>query len=59
MNLINGSLGYLPPADLYDQDQYGVWQTPIERGGLEQLAAAAEQLIAAWLGAQKQTSLSG
>lgn len=59
MNLINGSLGYLPPADLYDQDQYGVWQTPIERGGLEQFAAAAEQLIAGWLGAQKQTSLSG
>lgn len=35
MNLINGSIGYLPPADLYDHDVYPVWQTPFERGSLE------------------------
>ncbi len=35
MNLINGSLGYLPPAELYDADIYPVWQTPFDRGSLE------------------------
>jgi len=35
MNLINGSLGYLPPADLYDTEIYPVWQTPFDRGSLE------------------------
>ncbi|NNE91280.1 MAG: alkaline ceramidase [Verrucomicrobiales bacterium] len=35
LNLINGSIGYLPPADLYDVDVYPVWQTPFDRGCLE------------------------
>ncbi len=35
MNLINGSIGYLPPAELYDTDVYPVWQTPFDRGSLE------------------------
>ena len=35
MNLVNGSLGYLPPADLYDTEAYPVWQTPFDRGSLE------------------------
>ena len=35
MNLINGSIGYLPPEDLYDTDVYPVWQTPFDRGSLE------------------------
>ena len=35
MNLINGSIGYLPPADLYDTEAYPVWQTPFDRGSLE------------------------
>lgn len=35
MNLINGSIGYLPPATRYDTDVYPVWQTPFERGCLE------------------------
>jgi len=35
MNLINGSIGYLPPEDLYDKDIYPVWQTPFDRGSLE------------------------
>jgi hypothetical protein len=37
MNLINGSIGYLPPAELYDQDVYAVWQTPFDRGSYERL----------------------
>ena len=35
MNLINGSIGYLPPASLYETDVYPVWQTPFDRGSLE------------------------
>ncbi len=35
MNLINGSIGYLPPETLYDTDVYPVWQTPFDRGSLE------------------------
>lgn len=37
MNLINGSVGYLPPAELYDVAAYPVWQTPFERGCLERV----------------------
>jgi hypothetical protein len=40
MNLINGSVGYLPPADLYDLDVYPVWQTPFDRGCLERISDA-------------------
>ncbi len=35
MNLINGTIGYLAPAELYDVDIYPVWQTPFDRGALE------------------------
>jgi hypothetical protein len=45
MNLINGSIGYLPPAGLYDEDIYQVWQTPFERGSLERLGEAIEEAI--------------
>jgi Neutral/alkaline non-lysosomal ceramidase. len=37
VNIANGYVGYLPPADAYDRDQYAVWQTPYERGALEKL----------------------
>jgi hypothetical protein len=37
MNLINGSIGYLPPAEFYDEDVYAVWQTPFDRGSYERL----------------------
>jgi hypothetical protein len=47
MNLINGSIGYLPPAPSYDEDVYQVWQTPFERGGLEALTEAAEKAVRA------------
>jgi len=45
MNLINGSIGYLPPADLYDIDTYAVWQTPFDRGCFEKTLAAMTQAI--------------
>jgi hypothetical protein len=34
-HVVNGSIGYLPPADRYDEDIYQVWQTPFARGCLE------------------------
>jgi hypothetical protein len=37
MNLINGSIGYLPPAELYDAEVYTVWQTPFDRGSYERV----------------------
>ena len=40
LNLANGSIGYLPPSDLYDEDLYQVWQTPFDRGSLEALEVA-------------------
>ena len=49
MNLINGSIGYLPPAELYEKNPYTVWQTPFAKGSLERLTeavlAACQKLI--------------
>lgn len=45
MNLINGSLGYLPPAELYSRDIYPVWQTPFDKGCLEKTLEAMTQGI--------------
>jgi hypothetical protein len=45
MNLINGSIGYLPPAELYDEDIYAVWQTPFDRGSYECLLEAMTREI--------------
>jgi hypothetical protein len=47
MNLINGSVGYLPPADLYDADVYPVWQTPFDRGCMERIGDAMTGAIEA------------
>lgn len=44
LNVMNGSIGYLPPAAIYETDIYQVWQTPFERGGLERTADAAVAL---------------
>ncbi|MEZ6091344.1 MAG: hypothetical protein R3C05_25670 [Pirellulaceae bacterium] len=46
MNLINGSIGYLPPDPLYDVDIYPVWQTPFDRGSLEAMRSAMIDAIA-------------
>jgi hypothetical protein len=45
MNLINGSAGYLPPAELYDTEIYQVWQTPFDRGSLELTVETMTQAI--------------
>ena len=45
MNLVNGSIGYLPRAADYDRDLYAAWQTPLARGSLEQLNQAMTQVI--------------
>jgi hypothetical protein len=45
MNLINGSIGYLPPMELYDADVYTVWQTPFDRGSLERLLESMTQAV--------------
>jgi Neutral/alkaline non-lysosomal ceramidase. len=45
LNIINGSTGYLPPAELYDRDIYSVWVTPFDRGSLETAIEAASNSI--------------
>ena len=45
MNITNGGWGYLPERDMYDRDQYQVWQTPFERGCLEQTILACADAI--------------
>jgi hypothetical protein len=45
VNLVNGAIGYLAPAGLYDEDIYQVWQSAFERGSLELLEAASVSLI--------------
>ena len=45
MNLVNGSMGYLPPRECYDHDLYQVWQTPFDRGSGELLLEAASEAI--------------
>jgi len=45
MNLINGSIGYLPPRELYDKDVYQVWQTPFDRGSLERTIERMSEAI--------------
>lgn len=47
VNLVNGSMGYLPPRELYDCDLYQVWQTPFDRGSLELTLEAMSSAIAA------------
>jgi hypothetical protein len=49
MNVVNGHIGYLPPAKLYKEEMYSVWQTPFDVGSLEILiekaiAAVKDQL---------------
>lgn len=45
INIANGYMGYLPPAELYHNDMYAVWQTPFAAGALEKLTQAAQDLI--------------
>jgi hypothetical protein len=43
MNLVNGSAGYLPPAELYDTDIYQCGNPPTSGGGLERLIETAKK----------------
>jgi len=46
LNLTNmGSFGYLPPAELYGEDLYQVWQSPLERGCLELMIEAGQEAL--------------
>ncbi|MBE7467329.1 MAG: hypothetical protein HS116_27965 [Planctomycetes bacterium] len=49
MNVVNGSMGYLPPRELYTRDVYPVWQTPYAAGSLEKLTAACAERVHAIL----------
>jgi hypothetical protein len=40
MNVVNGTIGYLPPAEIYHEDMYEVWQTPLQSGCFEVLHRA-------------------
>lgn len=45
VNLLNGSVGYLPPAPLYHIDIYPVTQTPFDLGALEETIEAMSQVV--------------
>ena len=45
INIANGYVGYLPPAELYDRDIYAVWQTPFAKGSLEKIIDQTIQAI--------------
>ncbi|MEW4564442.1 alkaline ceramidase [Bremerella sp. JC770] len=45
MNLLNGSIGYLPPASAYHLDLYPVTQTPFGEGCLELTIDALTELV--------------
>ena len=54
LNLINGSIGYLPPRELYDQDVYQVWQTPFDRGSLERVIEAMSVTLSQWFASAEE-----
>ncbi len=43
--IVNETRGYLPPATLYGQDHYTIWQTPFAPGGLEEVITAFRQAL--------------
>lgn len=45
MNLVNGSIGYLPTKNFYDKDIYTEWQTPFAAGSLELLIEKSIETI--------------
>jgi hypothetical protein len=48
INVVNGHFGYLPPAELYTQNIYQVWQTPFAAGCLERTTSAAVDVLRNW-----------
>jgi hypothetical protein len=47
LNLVNGSIGYLAPAEYHDRDIYQVWSSPFDRGCLERVVSSAMSALAA------------
>jgi hypothetical protein len=47
INLVNGTIGYLPPRAMYAHNIYQVWQTPFAAGSLETVIETAASIIAA------------
>ena len=45
MNLINGSIGYLAPRELYEKNVYQVWQTPFASGRLEETIKGMKRIL--------------
>lgn len=45
MNIVNGSIGYLPPKENYDADAYAVWQTPFAEGAAELLTTVVTDVM--------------
>lgn len=45
LNLLNGSIGYLPPSSAFDLDLYPVTQTPFAEGCLERTIEAMADVI--------------
>lgn len=45
LNLVSGSIGYLPTDASYEQNIYQVWQTPFDRGSLEMTIDAMAHAI--------------
>lgn len=54
MNLVNGSIGYLPPAPLYRENIYSAWQTPFDTGSLELLTEESARLAGELLHCQEK-----
>ena len=50
MNLVNGTLGYLPPTARYGDDIYQVWQTPFAPGCLETMTHHCTEQVGKALG---------
>ncbi len=48
LNLANGSVGYLPPQNRYDEDVYQSWQTPFDKGSLERLETGIAAELKKW-----------
>jgi hypothetical protein len=45
LNIVNGSAGFLPSAEMFDKDVYQVGQSPFEKGSLEAVMAAARETV--------------
>ncbi len=48
LNLVNGSIGYLPPEGLYERELYQVQQSPFAAGSLERVIDAVTLALRSW-----------